>query len=303
MSFHIEEAEDRPGAVAVVTGANVGLGFETAVGLAKKKIHVVLGCRSEDKANSAIAKIKERVADPQLTFLPLDLSSLDSVRTFADLFKEMFERLDLLINNAGIMMTPFGLTKDGVEQQFGVNHLGHFLLTGLLLDVLENTEDARVVSLSSIAHQRGDIHLDILNDEESYSRMGAYSQSKLVCLMFAYELQRRFEKAGMKTISVAAHPGVSQTELGRNLPSVIQFVGPILFAPFSHSIENGARPTLYAALGKDIKGGDYTGPTSFREMFGEPGKVGSTELSKDVTTAQHLWMKSEELVGFKYLSD
>ena len=303
MSFHIEEAEDRPGAVAVVTGANVGLGFETAVGLTKKKIHVILACRSEEKANSAIAKIEDRVADAQLSFLPLDLSSLASVRNFADLFKGKFERLDLLINNAGIMMTPFGLTKDGVEQQFGVNHLGHFLLTGLLLDVLEKTENARIVSLSSIAHQRGDIQLDTLNNEDSYSRMGAYSQSKLACLMFAYELQRRLEKAGMKTISVAAHPGVSQTELGRNLPSVIQFLGPLFFAPFSHSIENGARPTLYAALGEDIVGGDYTGPTGFREMYGEPGKVDSTPLSKDITVAQFLWMRSEELCGYKYLSD
>jgi NAD(P)-dependent dehydrogenase (short-subunit alcohol dehydrogenase family) len=199
------------------------------------------------------------------------------------------------------MMTPRGKTEDGLESQMGVNYFGHFLLTGLLLPLMESIRGSRIVALSSIAHKNGKIDFENLNAERSYSKMGAYGQSKLACLMFSYELQRRLAAAKSKTISVAAHPGVSFTELGRHLPSFVQFIAPYL-SFMSHSVESGAQPTLLAALSPDAKGGDFFGPTGFREMKGEAGKVNSTNASHDEQTATRLWEESEKITGFSYLS-
>ncbi len=301
MEFDINKIPSQKGRIGIVTGANVGLGFETAVGLAKRDIEVILACRNIEKAESAKKQILERVPGSDLVVMELDLNSLASVKSFADEFAKKFERLDLLINNAGIMMTPFAKTEDGFESQFGVNHLGHFLLTGLLLPLLEKPDRPRVVSLSSMAHRHGNIDFENLNSEKSYSRLGAYAQSKLACLMFAYELDRRLKNSGSRIISVAAHPGASNTELGRHLPSVVQTLAP-LFSFATNSVESGAEPTLYAALGEDVKGGDYFGPTGFMEMKGKAGKVASTEASHDEEVAKRLWEVSEEAVRFSYLS-
>jgi NAD(P)-dependent dehydrogenase (short-subunit alcohol dehydrogenase family) len=298
--FKLENVPSQKGRTAIVTGANVGLGFETAVGLAKKDVRVIMACRNPAKAGDAKKKIMEAVPDAELDFIKLDLNSLDSVREFAAGFTSNHDRLDLLINNAGIMMPPLQRTEDGFESQFGVNHLGHFLLTGLLLPTLEKTEGSRVVALSSIGHKSGKIDFENL-DGEKYSRFGAYAQSKLACLMFGYELQRRLQDKTSKTISVAAHPGASDTELGRHLPWIVQILIPILAPIVTHPVANGALPTLMAALDDDVKGGDYFGPTGFREMKGKPGKVDSTEASHDEEVAKRLWAVSEEMIGMSYL--
>ncbi|MEM1326898.1 MAG: oxidoreductase [Bacteroidota bacterium] len=303
MAFDINNISSQKGRIAVVTGSNTGLGYETALAIAKKEAKVILACRNKTKAENARREMLKTVPDADIDILLIDLSKLDSVREFAENYQRKYDRLDLLINNAGVMMPPYTKTEEEFELQFGANHLGHFLLTGLLLDVLLKTPNSRVVSLSSLAHKNGEINFDDLQSEEKYSASKAYGQSKLACLMFAYELQRRLEKAGhTNTISVAAHPGVSPTELIRHLP---KFLVTVLSATIgklvTHPPEEGAKPTLMAALNADVEGGDYFGPTGFQEMKGEAGKVDSTDLSKDEQVAERLWQISEELVGFEYL--
>lgn len=299
----IEELPLQNGRIIIVTGANTGLGFETALVLAKKGAKVIMACRNAIKANKAIDRIKKEIPNADLEFIQIDLSSLESVRSFAKEFQSKYDRLDVLINNAGVMMPPYTKTKDGFELQFEANHLGHFLLTGLLLDTIVNTPDSRVVSLSSIAHKNGKINFDDLQSEKKYSASEAYGQSKLACLMFAYELQRRLERKGYKnTISIAAHPGVSPTELSRHMPKLLFVILKYTVGPFlTHAPSEGAKPTLMAAVTNGVKGGDYFGPTGFNEMKGKPGIASSTDLSKDETVAKRLWEVSEELSGLKFL--
>ncbi len=298
--FSIDKIPSQKGRIAIVTGANTGLGYETALGLAKKELTVVIACRSRERAEDAREAIIRDTPAADVRVMKIDLGSLASVRNFAKAFVSGYNRLDLLINNAGIMVPPYSRTEDGFESQMGINYFGHFLLTGLLLDIIINTGGSRIVTVSSNAHKTGNINFDDLQWEKHYSRMGGYRQSKLACLMFAYELHRRLEKAGLQTLSVAAHPGVSITELVRHIPKWMIY----LFLPFSplvtHSPEKGALPVLYAALGNDVQGGDYFGPTGYREMKGGPGKVDSTPLSHDLEIARHLWDLSEELTGKKY---
>jgi NAD(P)-dependent dehydrogenase (short-subunit alcohol dehydrogenase family) len=298
--FNLEEVPEQKGRIAIVTGANVGLGYETALGLASKKIKVVMACRNLEKARNAKVGILNQVPEANLEIIQLDLNSLESVRSFAAEYLKEYDKLDLLINNAGIMIPPYQQTKEGFESQFGVNYLAHFLLTNLLIPALLNTEHSRVVSLSSIAHKHGKIDFGNLNAEKKYSRTGAYSQSKLACLMFAYELQRRLEKAGKETISVAAHPGVSNTSLIRYLPGILQGLNTLLAPIFTQSAKEGAQPSLYAALGKDMEGGDYCGPDGKKEWKGKATKVKSTRLSHDQEVAKKLWEVSEKLTGEKF---
>ena len=273
--FDFNSVPSQKGRIAVVTGSNIGLGYETALGLAKKEAKVVLACRNMEKANGAIEKIKKQVPNADLEAIQIDLSKLNSVEDFADNFLKKHDQLDLLINNAGVMMPPYTLTEDGYELQLAANHLGHFKLTGLLLDTIEKTPNSRIVSLSSNAHRSGKINFDDLHSKNEYSALAAYSQSKLACLMYAYEMQRRLKKSNFQTISTAAHPGVSITNLVQHVP----FWMKVVFSPFipfmTHSPENGAKPTLYAALGTDVNGGDYFGPTGFNEMKGAPVVVQS----------------------------
>jgi NAD(P)-dependent dehydrogenase (short-subunit alcohol dehydrogenase family) len=298
MTWTLEQADKQNGRIAIVTGANIGLGLHTALQLAGKGCAVVLACRNLDKAETARQEILQQFPRADVHCQQLDLSSLKSVRAFAAEFTAKHQRLDLLINNAGIMMPPYALSEDGFESQLAANYLGHFALTGLLLPLLEKTTASRVVSLSSLAHNWSGMHFDDLQFSRGYNKRQAYGQSKFACLVFSYELNRRLQKIGSKVLSVAAHPGVSATNLAQHFPKMLSMFMPV----FGQSAADGALPTLYAALGSDIQGGDYCGPASFQQMRGAPVKVGSNRASRNTDTARRLWELSEDLTGVSYLS-
>jgi NAD(P)-dependent dehydrogenase (short-subunit alcohol dehydrogenase family) len=301
MSLNIDSIKAQKGKVAIVTGANSGLGQEITIGLAKKQIKVIMACRNIQKAESAKADILNKVPDADLVIMTLDLMSLNSVRSFATEFKSNYNRLDYLIENAGIMIPPFVKTEDGFESQMGVNFFSHFLLTKLLFPIVKFTKGARIITTSSIAHEGAKIDFNNLNAEKSYSKIGAYGQSKLACLMFAYELQDRLDKSDIDAIALSAHPGVSPTNLFNNLPKFVQFIMPPFLPLFTHKPDKAAQPMLFAALSDEVKGGDYIGPTGFRGMKGEPGKVTSKPQSFDKDVAKKLWTVTEELVGEKFI--
>ena len=301
MSFNLDNIPSQKGKIAIVTGANSGLGKEITIGLAKKEIKVIMACRNQSKAESAKAEVLSQVNSADIEIMILDLNSLNSVRNFVTAFGENYNRLDLLIENAGIMIPPLSKTEDGFESQMGVNYFSHFALTNLLYPLLNKTEGARIATTSSLAHERGRIDFDNLNAEKSYSKMGAYGQSKLACLLFAYELKRRLEKAGSKVIAVSSHPGVSKTNLFTNIPKVAQLLMAPLLPIFTHLPKYAALPTLYAALGPDVESGDYYGPTGFNGLKGKPGKVKSKPHSYDEKVASELWNISEKLTGEKFV--
>ena len=301
MSFNIENIPSQKEKIAIVTGANSGLGKEITIGLAKKEYKVIMACRNQSKAESAKAEVLSKVNNADVEIMLLNLNSLKSVRNFSTTFAEKYDRLDLLIENAGIMIPPLAITEDGFESQMGVNYFSHFLLTNLLYPILNKTEGARIVTTSSLAHERGRIDFDNLNAEKSYSKIGAYGQSKLACLLFAYELKRRLEKAGSNVIAVSSHPGVSKTNLFTNIPTIAQLLMTPLLPIFTHPPKYAALPTLYAALGTDVKSGDYFGPTGFNGLKGKPGKVKSKPHSYDEKIASELWDVSEKLTGEKFV--
>ncbi len=289
-------AKDMPNledTIAVVTGANSGIGFEITKQLAGRGALVVMACRDLQKAKSAAAAISKTNPDAALHPLQLDLADLTSVRTFARDFKSHFDKLTLLINNAGIMVPPPGKTADGFELQFGVNHLGHFALTGRLLDVLLETPGARVVTLSSGAHRMGKLDFDNLHAQKSYKPWAAYGQSKLANLLFTSELQRRLERAGAELIAVAAHPGYTGTNLQQH--SGIAFLNVL-----AQNTEKGALPALYAATTPSVRGGDYFGPDGFAEMRGYPKQVTTSAAARDADVAGRLWETSEKLTDIYY---
>ncbi|GAA2736741.1 SDR family NAD(P)-dependent oxidoreductase [Actinocorallia aurantiaca] len=286
---------DQHGRVVIVTGANTGLGFETARMLAARGAAVVLAVRDVEKGRRAAARITGDVA-----VQALDLTSLDSIRSAAADLRAAHPRIDLLINNAGVMYTPKQTTADGFELQFGTNHLGHFALTGLLLDRLLPVPGSRIVTVSSTGHRiRAAIHFDDLQWERSYSRAAAYGQSKLANLMFTYELQRRLAPHGT-TIAVAAHPGVSNTELTRNTPAAIRLPVTWLAPLLTQKPEMGALPTLRAATDPTVVGGQYYGPGGLGEIRGYPKPVTSSPDSHDQAVQQRLWTVSEELTGVTF---
>ncbi len=286
---------DQTGRIAIVTGANSGIGYDTARVLAQKGATVIMACRNLQKGNQAADKIKALNPTGSVNVMQLDLGDLDSVSAFAAAYREQYDRLDLLINNAGVMMPPYGKTTQGFEQQFGINHLGHFALTGLLLDRLNATPQARIVTVSSTAHRFGSINFDDLNWEQNYAPQGAYGQSKLANLLFTYELQRKLNAAGQGTLAVAAHPGWTATNLQQH-SGLFQRLNPLL----AQTTDMGALPTLYAALAPTVQGGDYFGPGGFMEMRGYPKKVKSNEKSHDEAVARRLWTVSEELTNVNY---
>jgi NAD(P)-dependent dehydrogenase (short-subunit alcohol dehydrogenase family) len=295
------DVPDQSGRIAVVTGANTGIGYHTAALLAHRGAHVVLAVRNLEKGNAALARIVAAHSKADVTLQELDLGSLDSVRAAAKALRSAYPRIDLLINNAGVMYTPKQVTADGFEMQFGTNHLGHFALTGLLLDNLLPVRGSRVVTVSSNAHKfRAAIHFDDLQWERRYDRIAAYGQSKLANLLFTYELQRRLADQQKNTVAVAAHPGTSHTELTRNLPGVLKpataLLGPVLF----QSATMGALPTLRAATDPDVEGGQYYGPDGFAEQRGHPKLVSSTAQSHDEELQRRLWTVSEDLTGVRY---
>lgn len=286
---------DLTGKIAIVTGANIGIGFETSRALARKGAHVVMACRNLIKGENSANEIRNELDKSEIELIKLDLSSLSSIRRFVDDFKENSSTLNLLINNAGVMMPPYSKTVDGFELQFGTNHLGHFALTGLLLDTLMKTGNSRVVTAGSSAHNFGSIDFEDLNWEKSYKRIGAYGRSKLANLLFTYELQRKLEAAGSTTIAIAVHPGWTRTALQRN-SMFLRFLNPI----FGQNVEKGALPTLYAATSEDVRGGEYYGPGGWKELRGYPKKVESNEMSHDTAIAGKLWAVSEKLTGVRY---
>ena len=286
---------DQSGRTAVITGANTGLGFETAKALAEHGAHVVLAVRDTDKGKRAAAQLTGDVSVQEL-----DLGSLESVRAAAAELRGSHERIDLLINNAGVMTPPKSTTADGFELQFGTNHLGHFALTGLLLDRLLDVPGSRIVTVSSNGHKMGGaIHFDDLQWERSYSRIGAYAQSKLANLLFTYELQRRLAPRGT-TIAVAAHPGTSSTELARHLPSLARPVTELVTKVAAQPAADGALPTLRAATDPGVLGGQYYGPANLAQWRGAPVVVASSDQSYDVALQQRLWSVSEELTGVSF---
>jgi hypothetical protein len=296
---------DLSGKTMIVTGGNSGIGYEAAQELARKGAQVVLACRSLDKAREAALRIKGIYPNAAVDLMALDLTSLTSVRAFAPAFLEKYPELHVLCNNAGVMALPYRKTADGFEMQFGTNHLGHFALTGLLLERLLSTPQSRVVNVSSTAHRIGRMSFDDLNSEKSYGKWRAYGQSKLANLLFTYELQRKLVAAKAETISIACHPGYAATNLqaagprmeGSSLMESITDLGNRLLA---QSAAMGALPTLYAATADGVRGGDYIGPDGFFENTGYPKKTQSNARSHDRADAARLWGISEKLTGVSY---
>jgi NAD(P)-dependent dehydrogenase (short-subunit alcohol dehydrogenase family) len=292
---------DQAGRIAIVTGANSGLGLVTARELARKGALVVLACRNMEKGRGAYAEVAAAASGPEPELEELDLASLHSVRAFAERFKEKHGTLDLLINNAGVMASPRRLTKDGFELHLGTNHLGHFALTELLLPLMEGREDARVVTLSSNAHKTvRRIAFDNLNGERRYFRWNAYGQSKLANLLFALELDRRLRARDSTTKSLAAHPGYSATNLqSAAAPLVDRLVMKVSDAVISQDAEMGSLPTLYAATEPGLAGGTYVGPDGIGEQRGYPKIVSPNRVARDPDTARRLWDVSAELTGVR----
>lgn len=294
---------DLSGKVTIVTGGNSGIGFEAAKEFARNGAHVVLACRNMEKARSAMEDIVSEIPGASVETMPLDLAGLAPVRQFATDFKAKHDRLDILVNNAGIMMVPYGETEDGFESQFGVNHLAHFALTGLLLEPLLATPSARVVTISSNAHLRGQMDFEDFGFQNgsSYDRTAAYNRSKLANLLFTKELQRRFEESGADAIAVAAHPGISNTHLADHL-----IEGPFLdlalplASKILQSAAMGALPTLRAAVDPLAQGGDYFGPDGFNSFRGYPVKIATSPAAQDTADARRLWNVSERLTSVTY---
>jgi NAD(P)-dependent dehydrogenase (short-subunit alcohol dehydrogenase family) len=290
---------------AVVTGANSGLGLQIALELARHNARVVLACRDTRKGDDAVAVIRESAPAAEIEVARLDLADLESVRGFADWYREHHEGLDLLVNNAGVMALPRRTTKDGFEMQLGTNHLGHFALTGLLLPALLERPGARVVTMSSGAHAMGRIAFNNLQGERRYQRWLAYGQSKLANLLFAFELGRRAALAELDLTSVGAHPGYAATNLqlqaGRMENSGLkQRTWKLLNGLLAQSDVQGALPALYAATMPDVTGGEYFGPDGRSGARGYPTRAHATKGARDPDTARRLWTISEELTGVTY---
>src|SRR5258705_1517743 len=291
-----DDVPGQQGRLAVVTGANTGLGFETAQVLAARGASVVLAVRDIEKGKRAAARIAGTAPGANVMVQHLDLTSLDSIRAAADELRAKQPRIDLLINNAGVMFTPRQTTHDGFELQFGTNHLGHFALTGLLLEHMLPVPGSRVVTVSSIGHRtHARINFDDLQGERSYSRVGAYNQSKLANLMFTYELQRRLSGAGT-TIAVAAHPGFAATELARYTPAASAALARLI----SQKPAMGALPVLRAATDPGVLGGQYYGPRRLLGTRGYPELARSSGQSRDTAIQRRLWTASEELTGVTF---
>jgi NAD(P)-dependent dehydrogenase (short-subunit alcohol dehydrogenase family) len=294
--------------IAVVTGANSGLGLHTTAGLAAAGATVVMACRNPAKAAAAVDEVKRLAPQAKLQVMPLDLADLASVRTFAADFSARHPRLNLLCNNAGVMAVPYAKTKDGFEMQVGTNHFGHFALTGLLLDQLRAAPAARIVNVASMAHKwtkAMDLE-DPCFERKPYQRWDAYGKSKLANLLFTFELNRRLRKAGGALLTAAAHPGYSDTNLQMVGPAQDKSaVGKFAMAfgnwLFAQTAAQGALSTLYAATMPDVNGGDYIGPDGLGEMRGYPKKVGCRKLARDEALQGQWWALSEKLTGVKYL--
>ncbi len=305
MRWTAAEIPKLDGKNVLITGANSGLGLESAKALAKHGAHVVLACRTLAKAKAAAEAIRIAHPDANVSAQAVDLADLGSVRGFAREIAASLPTLDVLMNNAGVMATPYLRTADGFEMQFGTNHLGHFALTGLLFELLAKTPGARVVSVASLAHRNGQIRFDDPSWEHGYTKWAAYCMSKLANLLFANELARRCNIAGIDLKSVAAHPGASSTNLPVRGPELAQQKIATLFwaklTPlFAQSSARGALPQLYAAVADGVSSGDYIGPDGPFEAYGNPKKVRSAARAREPQSMKRLWELSEKLTGVHY---
>jgi NAD(P)-dependent dehydrogenase (short-subunit alcohol dehydrogenase family) len=305
MAWTAADIPDLSGKLAIVTGANSGLGLETTRALARRGAKVIMACRTPSKAEAALTElVADGIARDRLELRTLDLSSLASIREFAEGIHADHPALDLLINNAGVMALPYAKTADGFEMQIGTNHLGHFALTGLLVDRLIATPGARVVTVSSLMHKRGKMRFDDLFWERGYRSWPAYGQSKLANLLFGVELQRRLEAGDFAVLSVISHPGYAATNL--------QTVGPKLRGSsmlerfyeignnFAQDAASGALPSLYAATAAEVRGGEYFGPSGAMELRGPPKRVKAMPKAYDRAAARRLWSMSVELTGVDF---
>ncbi len=294
---------DQTGRCAVVTGANSGLGFLTARELARKGARVIMTARDEGRGRMALARIRAELADAAVELRRLDLADLDDVGAFAEALLAESRPIDLLVNNAGVMMPPLGFTRQGHETQFGVNHLAHFALTLRLLPLLCAAPGARVVTVSSELHRRGRIHFEDLKGERSYGRIAFYAQSKLANVLFALELDRRLKAAHLPVVSVLAHPGYSDTNLQTNATSgVLRLFLRIGNRFLAQDAEQGVLNQLYAATAEGLRGGEFIGPDGFREMRGAPTLVHPLPAATDPALAARLWRLSEDLTHLTFPS-
>ena len=300
-SWTLQDLPDQTGRIVLVTGANSGTGFETSKAFARRGARVILACRQTERAMAAEHRIRAEVPGALLERVELDLGSLASVREAARVVLSRHDRLDLLINNAGVMIPPYTLTADGFELQFGTNHLGHFALTGLLLPLLTATPGSRIVTMSSMAHKHGRIRFEDLQSARRYRAWAAYGQSKLANLLFTFELQRRLLEARSGALALAAHPGVANTALQRHLtghPCLRLLMAA--FKPLAQDAAGGALPLLRAAVDPGAQGSDYYGPGGCLELKGAPVKVPSSARSRDQDVQKRLWATSEHLTGVVY---
>lgn len=296
---------DLTGSYAIVTGANSGIGLETARELARKGAHVVMACRSATRGETARQSILAEQPNAAVELMALDLADLASVRSFADTIQQTGRAVDILVNNAGIMAIPYRRTTDGFEMQLGTNHFGHFALTGLLLPQVLDAPAGRVVTVSSSAHRMGKMDFADLNWSNGYKKWAAYGRSKLANLLFAFELQRRLDEWGARAISVAAHPGFTDTNLQYAGPSMENSKAALVVTGWVNRLmaqpgPMGALPTLYAAVAPEVQGGDYIGPDGLMEARGYPQKVTTNAAAQDRDAAVKLWAASEEATGVRY---
>ncbi len=302
-NWTIDSIRDLTGMNIIVTGANTGLGFATTKVLAEKGANVIMACRSNVRATEAREKILVTNPEAKLDIMLLDLGDLSKVEKFAKEYKAKYKTLNILVNNAGVMTTPYMKTEDGFEFQNGVNHLGHFALTSHLFDLLKKTKDSRLVVVSSIAHKNGKINLDnyMFENIGRYTPMGSYSQSKLSNLLFMYELNRRIKEQNLDVKVVAAHPGVSRTDLTRYiLKGIMVYIALPIMWLFTQSAKRGAEPQLRAALDPLVATADYYGPNGFKEMKGKPVLVEAMPNAHNETDAKKLWELSEKLTNLKF---
>jgi NAD(P)-dependent dehydrogenase (short-subunit alcohol dehydrogenase family) len=300
-----DDIPDLSGKTIVVTGGNSGIGYEAALAFARKRAEVILACRDLGKARTAAAQITSSATGAKVEVMELDLSNLASVRGFSDAYHLQHQALHVLCNNAGVMAIPYRQTADGFEMQFGTNHLGHFALTGLLLDRLLATDGARVVNVASGAHRMGKIRFDDLQWKNGYRKWMAYGQSKLANLLFTLELQRKIDAAGKRLLAVACHPGYAATNLQAAGPrmsgsSMLESMFSVANNVFAQSAAMGALPTEYAAVAPDVHGADYIGPDGMMEMWGNPVHAGRSAAAKDAAVAARLWEVSEQLTNVHY---
>lgn len=295
MNWTTQDMPDQTGKTAIITGANSGLGLETARALAAKGATVIMACRNLEKAAAAKRDILSSTPNAKLEVMQLDVANLASVSEFAKAFASQQQHLDMLINNAGVMGLPLTKSSDGFEMHFAANHLGHFALTGLLLEPLRKTANARVVVVGSAVERQAKLDFENLNGERQYNPLAAYGTSKLANMLFCYELARRLKQAGINALAAAAHPGWTASNLQQNSPE-FRFLNPI----FSQNAAQGALPILYAATATDVQNGEFFGPKGFLEMKGSPKRVKSSRASHDLELAQKLWNVSETMTKVQY---